>query len=523
MINRCTSMRLMLLATALLALGAPRCSDGDDAEPLKPREPICDHRDAEKRCIGVTTTALCDELFCTAGATCSAIYYVNDNAAGGDGSAGSPFSTLAAAAAKAVAGECIAVAPGAYSGATLAGGVSLLGRGLDSVTITGSGTTPALTVGAGKGGVIRHVTLTGGGKGLLLKETSNVRLEQLKVSAVKDVGIDVRKGTGLTIERVLVEQATKGSKGDGVGLLLVSGATAKIKDVVITNTSGVGIMVHEAAVQLSSALIQSSGSHGVSIQCDTDPTCKSALASTISASRITRATMVGLWVDGAKLTVKTTEVDNTRGSSGFGRGVDIQGGALLELRDSQIHHSDYQGLMADGSEVLLENNRIEDNEDRGVWLQDFNKTSMCKATLNKNQIKGNSMTGVGAFGCADLAITGGEISDTREQLLTIPIPEKASDGVQLLDSTVALVDGVKLSGNKRTGLLLDASTATIKNSVFSGGTYDVVTQNHQAANVILSGNTTATGAAVQATVPKTLLGRIIAGMTLIQNDPIPTP
>ena len=401
--------------------------------------------------------------------------------------------------------------------------MSLLGRGVDAVTISGSGGTPALTVGAGKGGVIRHVTLTGSGKGLLLKGTSNVSLEQLKVSAVKDVGIDARKGTGLTIERVLVEQAGKGSKGDGVGLLLVGGATAKIKDVVITGSSGVGLMVSEAALDLSSSLIQASGSYGVSIQCDTDPGCKGALASTISASRITGATKVGLWLSGAKLTVNKAEIDGTKAVNNLGRGVNLQGEALLELRDSQIHHNDFQGIVLDASEALLEGNRIEDNEERGVFLQQVGPKGTCKVTLKKNQIKGNKMAGVGGLSCANLSISGGEISGTRDWWTTNSVPEVVADGVQLLAGTVALVDGVKLSSNNRAGLLLDASTATITNNVFSGGQYALVTQNHQAANVTLTGNTTATGTAVQATKPATALQLVADPLTLIKNNPIPTP
>ena len=146
-----------------------------------------------------------------------------------------------------------------------------------------------------------------------------------------------------------------------------------------------------------------------------------------------------------------------------------------------------------------------------------------KVTLKKNQIKGNKMVGVGGLGCANLSISGGEISGTRDWWTTDSKPILLADGVQLLEGTVALVDGVKLASNNRAGLLLDASTATITNNIFSGGQYELVTQNHQAANVTLGANTTASGGSVQATEPTKPLGLSVDPLALILNDPIPMP
>ena len=130
-------MRHMRIAV-LLGLG---CSD--------PAAPACQPGfgiETAFGCAGVSQATLCSGRFCVPDdATCGRTVYIEAGGSG-DGSEKSPFGDLPEAAAGATPGTCLVVGEGSHTGASIPGGVSILGAGASRTEIAG------LAVEGGEGG-----------------------------------------------------------------------------------------------------------------------------------------------------------------------------------------------------------------------------------------------------------------------------------------------------------------------------------------------------------------------------------
>ena len=157
-----------VLASLLAATG---CSDSDECP-----EGGCGDPEA----IGVPTRPVCGGDTCTQGVTCSEVIEVDDDAG------------LADAASQ--AGACVALAPGSYGDVTLAAGTSMLGRWADEVTVG------RVTV---DGGTLRGVQASG------ISVHGTTRIDQVRVSAPTERGIDVQAGANATIVQTEVNDATQ--------------------------------------------------------------------------------------------------------------------------------------------------------------------------------------------------------------------------------------------------------------------------------------------------------------------------
>jgi parallel beta-helix repeat protein len=514
------SHRIRVLTAPLLAATLLACN-GESTTP----DPVCGKKVGEA-CAGVSLPEICSGDYCTEGASCAKVLHVRAGAsAGGDGSSGKPLATLAAAAAVATSGDCVAIAAGAYAPALFKGGVSLLGKGAQHVTVSSKKAwVPAIELSAGKGGLVRGLTLAGDGRGLEVRDVSGLRVEQVKVDRTWEAGIDARRCSGLVLKDVHVNEV-RGVQGGayGIGLLIADKSRVAVTTTLVEQCQGPGIFASEASVRVRDSAVLGSGRLGLAIECSTATTCKTALASTVDDSLLDKNRLAGLWIKAGKVTARGNEISGTTGWSGaVARAVEAQGGAQIALEKNKIHENTYLGILLDGSTGTLTANTVEGNDERGIWAQNCAGGSLL---LDGNTVSGNKLAGIGATGCAGLTVKGGKISGTREMAVADSGGgvAKVSDGLQLLEASDVVVDGVTVETNKRVGVVIDNARATVKNTTITGSKTAIVTQNHKPADVTFSNNKGAGGAAIQPTVPSSALVVNASTIGLISISPIPIP
>jgi parallel beta-helix repeat protein len=464
------------------------------------------------------------------GVTCSSTLHVLAGAANGDGSEKAPFGGIKEAAAKASAGACIAVGAGNYAAAELPDGVSLLGKGVDHVFIGGKAGGYGLVVkGAGAVSslpipipqpVIRGITLTGEGRGLLLVDLAGgARLEQSRIDGVRDVGIYAYRAGSVVLDHVQVKKVRANDKSEyGIGVIVAEGTQAEIVRSAVADTAAQGIVAAEAAVRLASTAVMRTALHGVAIDCTTDGRCKNVLGSSLTGSTIDRCGTVGLWVKGARITVATSDVGYTQIAGGSSRGVEILDGAIVDLKDNRIHHNDGQGLVIDASTGNLTGNTIDENGERGVWAQ-----SVKSLTLEKNEISKNRKAGFGATNSVGISITGGQIFATKKMATGDgPGIAMVGDGVQVLSKSEVSVNTVRIEGSERIGVLIDGSKATVTGATILGGEEHLLVQNANLADQICSQNIGANNSSISPLVP-TIAYFVNADPIKVASLPIPIP
>jgi len=406
---------------------AVSCSDDSS-----PKTEPCEHPLTDGSCAGVTRSEICASPYCTGASSCLNVWHVQQGAsAGGDGSTASPYATLEQGAKRVVAGDCIALASGSYSGVTLAGGVSLLGTGAQHVTISNTAPgQPALSMTSGTGALLRGFTLSSAGVGLRLRDSQGTVVDQVKVALAHEIGIDARRAKQLVITNTQVEQVvahTVPPSGDagpgpdagadggsgassafGVGVLLAQGSSARLTQCAIQQSATQGVLADGSSIVLEESAVTKSGLFGVVIQCAAG--CAAA-GSEIRDSVISYSQGIGLLVSGVKLTATGNDIGHTQYAAGLARAVQIQLQAAVTLQDNVVHHSAAQGIVLDDATGTLDQNRVENNQERGIWLQHVATPGV---VLSGNIVTGNQRAGIGATLSTAVTISGGRVEGTRK-------------------------------------------------------------------------------------------------------------
>jgi hypothetical protein len=513
-----------------VALLLASCSeDGGDSSVPK----ACDHKLGDGACVGVTLPVICNDTFCASGAACSKVWYVKKDTSGGDGSQGSPWGSLADAAARASAGECIALAAGSYDAAELEGGVSLLGAGASKVTISGASGKPALAMQSGSGGMVRGVALSSTRIGLRLRQMKGLRVEQVAVARAAGVGIDARGCTGLELENVLVKDVglvqvpapdagfpdaggTATAKSHGVGVVLGEKSGAKIGASAVINCGTQGVLVHGSDATLEGVLVQGSGRYGVAVACaELGAPCPGTTR--VEGCTIDGSAGIGLLVQGGKLEAVQNEIGNTSYLDGVGRNVQVQSSAAVLLEKNRVHHSKGQGVVIDGATGKVVANTVESNEGRGAVIQ--NVTGGVGLALKDNVVLANERAGVAVLASTSVTIQGGRIADTKKRSTIIGADSaKIGDGLQVVKQSKIKVEKTTIEGNERVGVLVDDAETSIADTTIRGGEQALVTQG---ATATLTNVTDGTGAAVSAKNPTTPY--LFNKADLVSTLPIPLP
>jgi len=497
-------------------------------------------------CVGVSTPVTCEGSFCEDVSQCGRTFYLSKGASGGDGTREKPFADLANLAKVTKSGDCVLISPGRYPGAELQGGVSLLGAGAKTVTIIPrKGSNKVLSFVGGGGGTIRGLAIAeGAGVGLLLENTQGIRIEQVKLNGIAGVALYAKASRSLVLDQVAVRQTKSGkvgsSSGVAMGIVLANGTSAKISNSLVDGNAQLGILVSESSIDMTSSVIQKNGSQeilgscGAAISCRKDKLCKSSLGSRFSDVVLERNHGVGLVVAAAKVDLDRIHVVKTGLGGGLSRGISVPCGGTLSLSKSTVSGGKGQGIVIDGGTycssnpdpiiTTLKDNTVSKNLGRGIWLQNIT-AGEGNVRLEQNIITDNLLIGVGCTNTTGMLIKGGKVSGTIKTPVVVSKNFKEiGDGIQVLASSSASVQGVTFANNGRVSLIFDGSRGKAINNTFSrrsGNLPELVVQNESKKDVEIRENRDDGGALVIGVEPKTRKDSWAINQSDIKLNPLP--
>jgi hypothetical protein len=401
----------------------------------------------EGQCIGVPPGDLCDDDFCTDGVPCSEVIELED----GD--------DLAAAAAGAPPGSCIALGEGSYGAATIPGSVSVLGKSVGRVTVGALGLDP------GSGTVIRGVRIQGG---VAIHEAA-VRIEATRIEG----GVD--------------------------GIITSGAAELTLADSEIEGVSRHGVLALQArSVRVERALLKNLGGPAVWVQCGTGCDCAEKPNVTLDHVLVEKTRHVGVSLIGAQAELHTVRIFDTRqvtepnhleGGGGFV----ASGCSVIDVVRLTVDTAVSFGVLVDGASGNLGNDAEEKGiiivgTKVGIWLSNIQEG----IRLSGVDVDANRGVGIGIGGTVaskGIIIVGTKVGRTEmASLLDVDETTKEVGHGLVWDSGAEVqIDGLTLAGNALASLLIDGPVGTnskLKDVVLTDGdeAKGIVQQNVMAAD-----------------------------------------
>ncbi|MBI4705770.1 MAG: right-handed parallel beta-helix repeat-containing protein [Deltaproteobacteria bacterium] len=450
------------MAAGLLLVAAGCGGDGEEAAPV-----ACDPANViGGQCAGVPPSPVCDGASCTAGVSCAKIVQVAGSA------------DLAATAASAAAGTCIALAPAAYGAVTLPGGVSLLGKSADAVKIEG------VTLQGGSGSVLRGLGV--GTAGVAIEGTKDVRIEAVHVSLSPPPPASDEEPPS-TVQGIFLEA------GSSVEIVssTVSGTAVRSLQYGLRAAEGVDITIERA-------VISNLEGPGIWLACGDKCGCADPPSLSVTRSIVRDNRIAGMAIFGTVATLDTVDILRTaqgeHQQSGLGGGgLSVAACSTLEAVGLRVHDSLSYGVLVDSSGATLGGDEagqaidISRNE-LGLWVQNVGKTPGQEFRLENAQFTANKGVGIGLGGEEKGIIIFFHTAVTGTTDAPMPVLQKGEpgfskevgDGLVWLDGVTAQIDGLALSGNERASLLIDGGVgegSSLKNVTLAGGDKQIVQQN----------------------------------------------
>jgi hypothetical protein len=381
-------------------------------------------------CVGVPMGAVCEDEFCTEGASCVRVIEVHDDA------------ELAAGVASASSGDCLALARGAYTSVTLPQGVSLLGRSASSTSVEG------VTVRGGTGALIRGIEIRAG-------------------------GLSVAGGAELTVHAVRV----KGSAGDGI--IVEENARLWMSRSEVVSPAARGIRgVDFGHMVITGSAVGSAPAAGFWAQCGMGCDCPARPPVAIEHSLIQRPGTYGLALIGVSVSIENSDVNDTVAGLDFQIGAAVAASGCTELTLSDVHvvKSAGVGLLVNESSAQLgvEGSGISvSNASQGVVITQVGadqRVDMVEATIEDSAGVGVCIGGFSSL----VSIKDSSIARTRMVLLPLSPGGSAEvgDGLEWTAESQVQIDGLNVKGSQRESVLIDGPVAEgsrIENLTLSGG------------------------------------------------------
>ena len=404
-------------------------------------------------------------------------YFVDaQNAMLGVGSRTNPWKFLTSAIAKAPAGATLILAGGTHAaGVTINKALHLRGACAKAARIYGPGGQSTLTFEGQAAGPssVRDLTILGPNKAVAVEAGAEVLLERVYVQGARSVGLRSRGGATMTIRDSVVtgtaelinpqspanmnkfgrgiaaEQASqlvvervRVSKNRDIGFAVVGGSKATIDGLLVDGTrieKATGLMGWGLAVLDGSEVVLRGGRlHG------------------------NRGRGILVMGEGSSLQSERLVVESTlptgvpfQGSL-VGRGIDVEGGASLDLRLARISDNHEVGLVVFGAatslyaaDVMIENTKAEvaaGLNGRGLDIYAASQVTVRRVWIRANRDIGLFASGATAVvNAADLLVEG-----------TLP---RAADkaygrGINLQDGASGQLSRVRVSGNRTTGIIV---------------------------------------------------------------------
>ncbi|WP_437521421.1 right-handed parallel beta-helix repeat-containing protein [Sorangium sp. So ce726] len=381
-------------------------------------------------CAGVPQAAVCDDDLCVDDVTCAGIERVGSDA------------ELQAAAAAAVPGTCIALAPGTYGAVALPGGVSLLGRAAGSVTVR------EVALEAGEGAVVRGLTTSM----IRVRGATGAKVESVRVRGSAESGMLVDPGSSVAVSASRIEGAAI------YGLFATDPLAVTLERVVIAGSGGPGLWVESSA------------------DC-AEPSVQPALE--VKRSIVRGSHIVGVALFGARAAISGLDILATRPGDEFqtgryGGGLSIASCSDVEAKGLRVHDSKSYGVLVDGSKATIGGNGPDEDIEIhrnviGVSIQNVPESFRLEnARLDENQGLGIGLAGEsrGVIIC--------RTSVTRTRGRTLPTlgagAEDVGHGIAWTDGAEATITDASLSGNALASVLIDGeATGTLHHITLSDG------------------------------------------------------
>jgi len=427
-------MEKACLLAALLA-GLSGCSE--EAAPV-----VCPAgNEIRGVCAGVPAALVCGRHLCTSvteGVVCVRTVEVNDDAG------------LQAAIAGATAGTCLALAPGSYGTANLPGGVRLLGRSADAVSLEG------VTLGAGAGAVLRGVSVRTGG--VKVEGVKAATIASVRVSGSVSDGIEVLPGSSVTIVTSTVEGAQR------YGLSAMDAADVTVEQSAFSKNAAAGVWAQ-------------CGVNG----CDCTVEAKLSIESSIVRGNL----LLGMGLRGVSASLRQVDIVDTSGDPAEfyrdGAGLAVASCSDLHATGLRVQRSNAYGVLIDESHAELGKNAegegIEITENRGVglWVKNINdknleydseeEKKLVGVELENGQIDANHGVGIGVSGgTRGFIICRSGVSNTRSSQMTVlqgggfgAKPEDVGYGLAWLDKSEVSIDDSTFGGNELASILIDGA------------------------------------------------------------------
>ncbi|MBM4357865.1 MAG: right-handed parallel beta-helix repeat-containing protein [Deltaproteobacteria bacterium] len=346
-------------------------------------------------------------------------------ASGGDGTADGPFTSLAAAIAKAPSGGRVVVAAGEYDEAVVIDKpLSLAGRCPSRVTLRGGSDPKSLAI-------------------VVVRKTSDVVIEGVRF------------------------------QGPHVGML-VDDASAKLRRAVVEGAVGFGIVALGSATQvdIDHVLVVDTSpragdqSYGRAVEVELGAEVRLA-SSALLGNREVGAFASGL---GTRLTVEASFVGATQPNADekrLGHGVEVAEGASARIIDSVLLGNHEHGVFVaqPGTTATLEGCLVTDtlprasqgDFGRGLAVQSGGRATVRASALVGNREHGILVTGSGS----DLDVEGTLVSGT----LSRASDGRSGRGIEITDGAIAAIARSLVHGNREIGIDSDGSTLTLDASL----------------------------------------------------------
>jgi hypothetical protein len=273
----------------------------------------------------------------------STVLYVQGGApAGGDGSVGSPFGTIADGLAAAPDGSVIALSKGTFDeSVTLADPVTIWGACVAQTIVapsTPAGTTPAIALVGRGGSTVKNLQVSGARLGI--DANGNVEESHLSSVLVRGTlasGITALGGGSVEAQDVVVRDTQAYTGLYGVGVNVVDGGRVTLARVVLERNRTDGVVVFGAGSELVASDLavrdtlpqETDGDHGAGIE------VMEGAHATLERIAIDGNRDVGIGAyDGAQVVATDVSVRGTEGAqlSGlYGSGLVARGGAVVTL------------------------------------------------------------------------------------------------------------------------------------------------------------------------------------------------
>ncbi len=454
-----TLARSVLGAFVLCVVLVGGCKEGED-------EGGRDCVESSTGCAGISQTTLSGSTWYTEGATCATVLYVREGAAGGDGSQSSPFADLPEAAAVAVAGDCIALAAGAYQGATIPGTVSLLGVGSELTTVG-----PLLVIG-GSDALIRGVQVNGDDTGIEVQAAQRLRVEEVLVLQTARMGVFLDGGSQITLRNIRVAQVSPHAQDAtpvGNGVVSVDVEALVVDRVLVEGNEGNGLVHFGGSIEITGSVFRENRGYGVAVGCSLSGSCATPPLVSVQDNQVLDNLGVGLWLAQVEATVERNLVSGTgMDVMGLARNIEAAWIQNLIMRDNVVQNGEGFGVLLTATSGELDGDSIIGHLGRGVWVQNPEGLPRVNVWVTGADIRDNHQVGLGVLGPCDLEVQQSQVVGTRLGVVLVGNTTiEQGDGMQAVVGASLVVQAVTFEGNERTAVMADlAQLVDVQNCTF---------------------------------------------------------